>query len=75
MFLHEKPSGDDLHQQQLTSATAALGDLTSPLVAASHSSSRGNSLSSHAKEKSGESHLTMDDGSSNRIIRLSKLCE
>lgn len=52
--------------------TAAVGPFFSPLMTTSHIASKGGS-SSHGMEIKGESHRTMDEGSSIRIRRLSKL--
>ena len=55
-----------------TGLTAAVGPFFSPLVAKSNICSRGYG-SSHATVISGESHLTIEEGSSNRMIRFSNL--
>ena len=56
----------------LTCMTAALGPFFSPFVTMFQISSYGGSSSGDIVIK-GESHLTMEEGSSNRMIRLSKL--
>jgi hypothetical protein len=57
---------------RLTARTAAVGGAFAPIVMVFHIASKGGS-SSHATVNNGESHLTMDEGSSKRMMRLSNL--
>jgi hypothetical protein len=59
-------------RRRLTWRVAAVGPFFSPFMTTFQMSSNGGS-SSHGIEINGESHLTMDDGSSNLIKRLSNL--
>ncbi len=56
-----------------TATVPMLGGFTLPLVIALHMSSYGMSSSDHMTVNRGESQRTMDDGSSNRRIRLFRL--
>lgn len=53
--------------------TAAVGGAFAPIVIVAQMASKGGS-SSGAIVKRGESHRTIEEGSSNLMIRLSKLC-
>jgi hypothetical protein len=59
-------------RRRLTWRVAAVGPFFSPFMTTFQMSSNGGS-SSHGIEINGESHLTIDDGSSNLIKRLSNL--
>ena len=61
-----------LAQTVLTWRVAAVGPFFAPFMTTFQISSKGGS-SSHGIDIRGESHLTMDEGSSNRINRLSNL--
>lgn len=56
-----------------TACVPAFGGLTFPSVTAFQMSSAGMPSSTHGIVMSGESHRTMDDGSSYRMSRLSSL--
>lgn len=67
--IHHRTRG---RKRVLTCRVAAVGPFFSPFITTFQISSYGGS-SSQGMDIRGESHLTIDEGSSNRIRRLSKL--